>query len=386
MIRAVIGAQFGDEGKGLITDYYSHHEALVVRYNGGAQAGHTVVLPDGRRHVFAHFGSGSFKAACTLLSRFFVINPVLFREEHEAPTLQGVRRTVYVDPRARVTTPFDMMLNCAAEEARGANRHGSCGVGINETVTRDDAGVDFDLMVNDLISDGLLRARLTRIQQEWVPQRCAQLGMPVPTDSLLAVTDRFIEDCHFFLDHVTIVNDASAIKASPELIFEGAQGLMLDELADGFPHVTRSRTGLPNVIALLRDAGRRHERLDVSYVTRCYTTRHGAGPLTGELSGHPWGWTGPETNVENKHQGQFRYAHLNGPALLHAIVTDLAAVGCHNVDATLNVTCLDQCKGEFDPEAFARAYIGLPLELASYGPTRDDVEVIHKAAARRAVR
>ena len=79
--RVVIGAQFGDEGKGRLT---AHHvvevgdDAIVVRFNGGAQAGHTVVAPDGRRHVFSHVGSGALTGAATYLSRFFVANPILF--------------------------------------------------------------------------------------------------------------------------------------------------------------------------------------------------------------------------------------------------------------------------------------------------------------------
>jgi adenylosuccinate synthase len=136
MLHAVIGGQLGDEGKGLITDFLSNHLTLVVRFNGGAQAGHTVVLPDGRRHEFHHFGAGCFKAACTLLSRHFIVNPLLYAKEYHSPELKGIRKTVYVDPRCRVTTPLDMMLNTLVEERRGAQRHGSCGVGINETVTR----------------------------------------------------------------------------------------------------------------------------------------------------------------------------------------------------------------------------------------------------------
>lgn len=75
---AVIGAGFGDEGKGLMTDYCCQRPkyTTVVRFNGGAQAGHTVVTPDGRRHVFSHFGSGTLRGAATFLSRFFICNPI----------------------------------------------------------------------------------------------------------------------------------------------------------------------------------------------------------------------------------------------------------------------------------------------------------------------
>src|SRR4051812_30640034 len=85
-VSAVIGANYGDEGKGLVTDYLAEEGegAVVVRFNGGAQAGHTVVTPEGKRHVFHHFGSGTFRKARTHLSRFFISNPALFRPEFEA--------------------------------------------------------------------------------------------------------------------------------------------------------------------------------------------------------------------------------------------------------------------------------------------------------------
>lgn len=72
-VFVVIGSSFRDEGKGLMTDYYASQnpDAVIVRYNGGAQAGHTVTTPDGKRHVFSHFSSGSFAGNPTYLSHFF---------------------------------------------------------------------------------------------------------------------------------------------------------------------------------------------------------------------------------------------------------------------------------------------------------------------------
>lgn len=132
-ISVVIGANYGDEGKGLVTDFLSNSETLVVRFNGGAQAGHTVVTPEGQRHVFHHIGSGALRGAATLLSRFFIVNPFIFLKEVKE---LGFEPTVSIDPRASVTTPYDMLLNQAVERKRGEERHGSCGLGINETVTR----------------------------------------------------------------------------------------------------------------------------------------------------------------------------------------------------------------------------------------------------------
>jgi adenylosuccinate synthase len=93
--HVVIGANFGDEGKGLLTDYYASklpmefgYSRCVVRYNGGAQAGHTVVTPD-KRHIFSHFGSGSLTGAATFLARDFIVNPRFFLNERAALSNYG---------------------------------------------------------------------------------------------------------------------------------------------------------------------------------------------------------------------------------------------------------------------------------------------------------
>lgn len=384
MIHAVIGAQFGDEGKGLLVDYLSDNMTLVVRFNGGAQAGHTVVLSDGRRHVFGHLGAGCYKAACTLLSRYFIVNPILYVREFNAPELQGIRRTTYVDDRCLVTTPVDMLLNQAVEAKRGDGRHGSCGVGINETVTRSEHD-EFRLTVGDLRlpCDSLLR----RINYAWAPQRAALLGVVLPPPMRLeAIMARWQSDAQAFLTTTMSAIDTSAIAASDDVVFEGAQGLRLDEQAPFFPHVTRSRTGLTNVISLLAEAQREAEPLHVHYVTRAYVTRHGAGPLPGEVEGHPFGWVGPETNVENEHQGALRYGHLRLSELEHAIMEDYRPrqqSGRQVLRAGLAVTCLDQVLpslGTLDSRAgeaqLIAENVGLPLHYWSDGPTMHDVHKV----------
>ncbi len=98
--KVVIGANFGDEGKGLVTDYFSAQEnSIVVRFNGGAQAGHTVVRPDGVSHVHGHFGSGTLNGSPTYLSRHFVSHPHWFYEELELLKKIGIEPKVYADGR-----------------------------------------------------------------------------------------------------------------------------------------------------------------------------------------------------------------------------------------------------------------------------------------------
>ena len=148
-IKVVIGANFGDEGKGLMTDYFSANaktKALVVLSNGGAQRGHTVVTPEGYRHVFHHFGSGSLVGADTWMCKEFIVNPVLFMKEYKdlisnKPIFSKCK--LYIDPRCKITTIFDMLINQVIEFDRNKDKHGSCGVGVFETIYRNQHGVDF---------------------------------------------------------------------------------------------------------------------------------------------------------------------------------------------------------------------------------------------------
>lgn len=352
-LSAVIGASYGDEGKGHTVDHLAGagERTLVVRFNGGAQAGHTVVN-GGRRHVFHHLGAGTFRGASTFLSPYFLLNPILFRKEHAL----FPRADVSVDPACPVTTPFDMMLNQAVEARRGAARHGSCGLGINETVTRtlsSDGGGDFRLLLADAEHERPLRDRLRAIRDGWVPQRAAALGVEpadLPWLGDERIVDRFVEDTAYLRAHARRRDWTEArhgdLRAFEHVVFEGAQGLRLDEESPEFPHVTRSRTGLTNVLRLL-DAARLDDPLEVHYVTRPYLTRHGAGQLAGELDGPPFPGIVDETNIPNAHQGSLRFALLDPAALTSFIAADLRQVAGRPVSPRLVVTCLDQVPDVF---------------------------------------
>ena len=132
---------FGDAGKGTLADYLSRQLAVhtIVRYNGGPQAAHNVVTPDGRHHTFAQFGSGMFLPHTrTLLSRFMLVNPLnMLKEERHLSALgvtDALPRTM-IDRRALVITPFQRAINRLREVARAADRHGSCGEGIGECMS-----------------------------------------------------------------------------------------------------------------------------------------------------------------------------------------------------------------------------------------------------------
>jgi adenylosuccinate synthase len=366
--KAIIGANYGDEGKGLMTDYFAARErSIVVRFNGGAQAGHTVITPDGRRHVFSHFGAGSFADCPTFLSEFFIVNPILFIKEHGILSDIGITPIVFVDSEALVTTPYDMFLNQLVENIRGNARHGSCGVGINETVTRCLSQVMPPTKVNDLLNQTELRNSLFAISKLWLPQRLEEHGISFShpqVQSFLARQEEIITQ--FLIDTETLLDLATITTALPKYemtIFEGAQGLMLDEdRLDQFPHVTRSKTGLTNVARLAHKF--KIEELQVTYTSRTYLTRHGQGPLKGECDWHFF----DQTNIPNQFQGRLRFAPLDCQQMRNSILSDLrrAQISFANIEAHIALTWADQ----LDPP---QENLGLPIKYISFGPKRSDI-------------
>jgi adenylosuccinate synthase len=402
--RVVIGANYGDEGKGLATDALAARDngdnTAIIRFNGGAQAGHTVTTPDGRRHVFSHFGAGSLTGATTYLSSFFVLQPTVFAKEAAELAGLGIVHQLYADPDAQVTTPYDVMVNRWAEETRGISRHGSVGIGFGETVERASGG--YPLAVRHLGSDEYLGAILDSIREGWLPARLAALGIAYTPARAAAAGDpkvigRYLCEIAIMRSMLTAAG-IDAILGRRNIIFEGAQGLLLDQdRGHVFPYLTRSNTGLKNVLAIAEDAG--IERLDVIYMIRSYLTRHGAGPLRHEIGQLDFADVVDPTNRRNAWQGTLRFAPLDLDVLHDAIAADLGdAIGRDiEIGAGVGVSCLDQLRGE--AEVFSGSIriklsaselvrrigqaVALPVLLRSHGPTRERVILADRRLAAR---
>lgn len=290
---AVADLGFGDSGKGLIVDALARAEAspLVVRYNGGAQAGHNVISPDGRHHTFSQFGAGTFAPGVrTFLSRRMVVHPTAFLEEAKALAAKGVtdaweRLTISRD--ALVATPFHQAFGRLRELARGDARHGTCGAGVGEAVGDALApGAEF-LRVGDLLDRVAARRVLIRVQEAKValaktlrasgPAAAAERRILSDTrtpDAWLDMVGAFTRVARLVDDDFLLEREA----AGDALIFEGAQGVLLDERHGFHPHTTWSDCTFRGASDLL--AGRRPlRRLGV---LRTYLTRHGAGPFPTE--------------------------------------------------------------------------------------------------------
>lgn len=347
---AVIGSSFGDECKGNITHILASKSpsSITVRFNGGAQASHTVVS-DGRRHSFRHFGSGTFAGAVTYLSEDFIVNPIAFSlERQKIVDTFNITPTEYVHPNCIVTTLWDIYINQVVETMRGEHRHGSVGMGINETVKRSQLA-RYKITVMDLLNPSILKAKLEDIKDHYVPERLKieyNLSideMPEKYQQLFAdreIIDMFMFFSKEFVDNVKVL-ESSVIERFDNVVFEGAQGLLLDQDNVAFwPYVTSSSTGIKNVMKVLNDIGYK-DAINIHYLNRCYMTRHGQGYFPTEVFGKPYSKIEDLTNVTNEFQGALRFGILDMDLLTKAIQTDLK-----NLTVPANIfptfTCVDQ--------------------------------------------
>ena len=183
-VKAVIGKNFGDEGKGLATDHLAmlsereFRSCIVVRHNGGAQAGHTVEAL-GKRYVFKEISSGSFRGADTFWAPTFMPDLYKLSDERDAFLSLGVHLPeIYSDPGCPLTYIDDILINMSLESRRGKDRHGSCGMGIDEAKRRS-LIPEFRITPGDIASDGAdaFYQKLLYIRREYLPKRLEVLSL-----------------------------------------------------------------------------------------------------------------------------------------------------------------------------------------------------------------
>lgn len=354
---AVIGANYGDEGKGAVVNALSrqHKPEYVIRFNGGGQAGHTVQLQDGTRHVFSTFGSGTFYGAKTYYTEDVLVSPRRIEEEYHALHRLGLTvPTLLINQYARVITELDIAANQFGEAFRkdAGQPHGTCGMGVGECVLRH--------LENGPDSLYWQKGRLRDLAHvDWFDHRIATLAQETGVDlskyeTLLAAARK----AEVVLEHYgSLCTEPYFRSITPTVIFEGAQGLLLDEDdPDHQPHVTWSKTGLTNVIKECKKHG--WHLSQVHYVTRPYLTRHGAGPMHAADPKGAINWKDGKqpvdaTNVDNKWQGGLRYAAMDWDKLQARVNKDfrlaLEAWPEDSPQLCVNLTCLDQVVSNWEP-------------------------------------
>ncbi len=345
MSELVVGLGFGDEGKGTIVDHRvrARGAAGVIRFGGGPQATHHVVLPDGRWHGFSQLGAGTFVAGvATHLTRDVLIEPVNLLAEAEALRQLGVGDALTrltIDPGASLVLPYHKLLGQLAELARGNDRHGSVGLGVGEAARDRAAGVGLTL------ADCRDRPRLARHLADAIAVRLAraeELTAHADTDRARERLahfrreldgERLVRILHGFVGAYPAMLQPDDDRVPALLggdrpgVLEGAQGVLLDPDAGFPPYVTKTPATPALADALL--AGHRIPARRIG-VLRAYAHRHGPGPLPTEdatLTARL-----PEThNRANPWQGGFRVGAFDRVLARHAVAVarpDVLALTC----------------------------------------------------------
>lgn len=329
-IAVVIGANYGDEGKGLWTSkvFAKEKRVCVVLSNGSCQRGHTVVTETKKgpfRHVYQHFGSQTHLGHPTYIPpETFYPNPIHFRQEYETLVSEGFNPVEYVDEEAPIVTVFDELINQCWEASLGEGSYGSCGYGVYEAVIRN-RWKKFSLRYKDLTSDNL-KKKLENIYFNYFPKRLKEVcpnGIPEQYQKIVEsdLVTPFLEDCRFFRMKTFQIlknNRKEFLQTFTHLVFENGQGLLLDPRHESKgEHVTPVGTTIDGPLKfLIKNKLLNGARLTVYYCSRWYMTRHGNGPLPFECKPEDISPKIVEkTNVYNQWQGNFRYALLDFSAL-----------------------------------------------------------------------
>lgn len=348
-IEAVIGANYGDEGKGLFTEYLCRNRPspLVVLSNGGCQRGHTVSNAEkGIRHVFHHFGSGTLLNVPSVFSKTFLLNPIKYIEEKKELESIGIKLTAFRAPGCLVQLPCDMLTNQAIERARGRGRHGSCGWGIWETKVRNS---EHALLSFEQFASYDCKKKIATYLEclEWqIENRLKGVHAPMYAEELRYIKDNgfiahFIKDFEDMAREVKALDNDCLLEADlgicgfdvETLVVENGQGLLLDkkyapidENGRTDVHTTPSSCGMAGVVDAVGD-GADASSVTANYISRTYFTRHGAGPFPEEDASIMFK---DVTNIPNDYQESLRFGKIDekSAAQLLARIAHDALGGC----------------------------------------------------------
>jgi len=287
---AVVGAQWGDEGKGKIVDWLSERADVVVRFQGGHNAGHTLVI-DGKVYKLSLLPSGIVRPGkLSVIGNGVVIDPWHLAKEVASLKEQGIaidRSNLRIAENATLIMPLHRELDRLREEAAGSNKIGTTGRGIGPAY--EDKVGRRAIRAGDLANPETLRAKVERLLVHH-NALLSGLGQPMLNatkvlDELLAVREAVLP----YLDAVWALLDDMR-KARKRILFEGAQGILLDIDHGTYPYVTSS-----NTIAGQAANGSGMGPSAISYVlgiAKAYTTRVGSGPFPTEQANDIGEWIG----------------------------------------------------------------------------------------------
>jgi len=276
-VTTIIGAQWGDEGKGKITDYLADGSKVVARSQGGNNAGHTIVI-DGKKHKLHLLPSGILrKDIISVIGNGVVVNPDILLKELD--NLGDERGQLFISDRAHIIMPYHKLLDGGEESSKGKSMIGTTGNGIGPCYS--DKASRIGIRVGDLLDDDIIIERLEKA----LPRNLALLDY-YKIDNTLTLEGLF-QTCKEWRDKLgNFITDASLlvnqhIDEGNNILLEGAQGVHIDIEYGTYPFVTSSS---PTTAGAALGSGIAPSKIDdVVGVTKAYLTRVGSGPFPTEL-------------------------------------------------------------------------------------------------------
>ncbi len=278
-VDVLLGLQWGDEGKGKIVDYLAPKYKVVSRFQGGPNAGHTLMF-DGIKHVLHQIPSGIFrKDIKNIVGNGVVLDPVIFRKEIEALDKFDlkVRDNLFISKKAQLILPTHRLLDEAYEESKGKDKIGSTKKGIGPTYQ--DKVARLGLRVGDILSDSFKNK-----YDKLVKSHKSILAFYNFDYNLTELDAAFFEAVEYLkgftlVDSEYVINDA--LEANEAILAEGAQGSLLDVDFGSYPFVTSSNTMVAGACTGLGVAPSKIG--EVFGIFKAYCTRVGSGPFPTEL-------------------------------------------------------------------------------------------------------
>lgn len=276
---AIQGMQWGDEGKGKITDFYASKADIVVRSQGGNNAGHSIEV-NGKRYALRLLPSGVFhQDIVNIIADGVTVNPSALLEELDNLASQGINNPhLFISNRASILMPYHIDLDKAREAALGNAKIGTTGRGIGPSY--EDKSSRLGLRMGDIIDEEYLKERL----EEILPLKNIELRAFGAKEYTVEELLKYLEPARERLGKIIIDTSlylSKAIKENKKVLFEGAQGAMLCLTHGTYPYVTSSS---PLATAIPLNAGLPSDSIDnIVGITKAYCTRVGAGPFPSEI-------------------------------------------------------------------------------------------------------
>ena len=277
----IVGAQWGDEGKGKIVDLLAQHSDVVCRYQGGPNAGHTIVA-DGQTYKFRHMPSGILWGKECVLGAGCVVDPAVFIEELDDLDARGLStERVHLSGNAQLIMPWHVALDRASERRLGKLQIGTTRRGIGPAYG--DKAARLGIRVQDLLDPKILRQKIEVALAEknhWLEQVYG--AEPIDLEDVSSRYESYAQRLRPFVADTSLLVDR-ALRDGRFVLFEGAQGTLLDLDHGTYPFVTSSN---PVAGAAATGIGIGPNRIDaVLGVAKAYLTRVGEGPFPTEIEG-----------------------------------------------------------------------------------------------------